>query len=166
MRKALTIFAVVVAVFWVSLNLTWVQVGEKGFTGAELSPTLNLVPGIVLIMIFIALYKKLARTLTLLASAALLAGSYAILSTGWISNGSVIAELERLTGVLGGDHTQLGIEVTQSVFPVLSGAIGIIAAVAGGFVIFSSRSVSKKIAPKSKEPEDLDSRSLWEQTDN
>lgn len=166
MRRNLGVLALVIVLFWVSVNFTYVQVGEKGFTGSELSATLNLIPGIALIMIFISFYKKLARTLIAAASLILLATSYLIFNSNWLTNVAVIAELERLTGILGGDHTQLGITVTQSAWPTISSAIGLIAFFIGGFVIYSARRVS---APKSLEPEvseELDNRALWDQTEN
>jgi hypothetical protein len=166
MRRNLAVFAFAVALFWISVNFVFVQAGEKGFTGSELSATLNLIPGIVLIMAFIAAYRKLARTLIGIASMILLVASYLIFDSNWIGNAAVIAELERLTGILGGDHTQLGITITQTIWPTVSAVLGIIAALIGGYVVFSGRKVSPQKDSAIEAVEALDNRALWDQTEN
>jgi len=74
--------------------------------------------------------------------------------------------LERLTGILGGDHTQLGITITQTIWPTVSAVLGSTAALIGGYVVLSGRKVAPQKDSAIEAVEALDNRALWDQTEN
>lgn len=166
MRKKLSILALSIAIWWISINFNWVQVGEKSFTGAALSPALNLLPAIALLMLFISIYGRLVRLLLLLISGFSAYGAAASLTTTWLAAPAISAEFERLTGIAGGDHTQLGISAELTLWPQFSGALALITAAVALWILLTGRRASTQ-SKNSETPEEvLDNRALWDQQEN
>ena len=76
--KALSILAI--AISWILANTAWLAIGEEDLVGTELIQLLDLLPAISLLLIFIASYRKLEKTLQLLAGLAMTGFVYLTLS--------------------------------------------------------------------------------------
>ncbi|MCF8528430.1 MAG: hypothetical protein K9G13_00745 [Aquiluna sp.] len=166
MRKQLFLITSASLAWWITINLTWVTVGDKDFTGGNLSPVLNLMPGIALLMIFISAYGRLRRSL--LIGISLIAGYAGYLSffTYWIGSSVVKAEFERLTGIAGGDHSALNVATGISAAPTASAALACLVA---GLAIYSSARKPAQTKRRSSEVEvdyEPDNRALWDEQEN
>ena len=166
MRKPLFFLTLASLAWWITINLTWVSVGDKDFTGGNLSPVLNLMPGIALLMVFISAYGRLRRSL--LIGIALIAGyaGYLSLFTDWIGSSAVTAEFERLTGIAGGDHSALNVATGVSAAPTVAAAL---AGLVAGLAIYSTaRKPAPGKTPSTEEEVDdgPDNRALWDEQEN
>ena len=148
-----------VATWWITVNLSWVIVGERELTGAQLAPLANLVPGIAITALLISLYGKAVRLLFVLSGAALIALGTWILATNWSEQPAVITILEELSGVLNADQHAAGVYVGQLTASYLS---GVLAVIAGALIlIFGLRRPGLSVRPERERVED--NRSLWDE---
>lgn len=166
MRKPLFLITLASLAWWIAVNLTWVTVGDKDFTGGNLSPVLNLMPGIALLMIFISAYGKLRKSL--LIGIALISGyaGYLTLFTDWIASSAVTAEFERLTGIAGGDHSALNVATGISAAPTVAAALAFMVT---GLTIYATARKPAQAKKRSSEVEvddEPDNRALWDEQEN
>lgn len=166
MRKQLLLLTLASLAWWITINLTWVNVGDKVFTGGNLSPALNLMPGITLLMIFISAYGRLRRSL--LIGIALIAGYAGYLSffTDWIRSSAVTAEFERLTGIAGGDHSSINVATQISLAPTVAAVLAILVAGFSIYSIIKKPAAAKKRSSNSRVDEEPDNRALWDEQEN
>lgn len=166
MRKHLLILTLASLAWWITISLTWVSVGDTDFTGGNLSPVLNLMPGIALLMIFISAYGKLRRSL--LIGIALIAGyaGYLSLFTDWIESDVVTAEFERLTGIAGGDHSALNVATEISAAPTVAAALACLVAGLATYSVVKKPAPAKKRASKAEVDDGPDNRALWDEQEN
>lgn len=162
MRAKFGLAALVVAAWWVTVNVAWVRIGDKTLTGGELANWLNLFPGVALAAIFIASYGKGQRILALLASLFLIYAGVVSITWDWVVNPAVTNALEQLSGVMNADQHMAGVAVTVTTWPLISGLIALISAgitLWAGFLSTKSR-VAKTEANSDSKP---DNRSLWDE---
>jgi uncharacterized membrane protein len=148
------------AIWWVLINLPWLAVGEEEFTGGQLIPVLNLLPAIALTAVFISFYGKLRKILLLLAAAVTGLGVYLSFSQDLETSAVVIAELERLSGVLNPESHEAGVSISQlwGQFAAIGAGIATVFA-----VVFSLFGSSSKSPASAKSEETEDNRSLWDE---
>jgi hypothetical protein len=144
----------------VLINLPWLTVGEDEFTGGQMIPVLNLLPAIALTAVFISFYGKLRRILLLLAAAVTGLGVYISFSQDLVASAVVIAELERLSGVLNPQSHEAGVSIAHLWGQFAAIGAGIATVLAVVFSLFGSRS---KAPASSKTLETEDNRSLWDE---
>ena len=142
------------------MNLPWLAVGDQEFTGGQLIPVLNLLPAIALTAVFISLYRKLRRTLLLLVVAVATLGLYISFTQDLQSSAVVIAELERLSGVLNPESHEAGVSITE-LWGKLA-AIGANAAAALSSVLSLMGSTSET-RTESQTKDSHDNRLLWDE---
>ena len=160
MRAKSSLAILSIAIWWVFVNLPWIAVGSAEFTGGQLIPVLNLLPAIAITALFISLYGKL-RTLLLFSVVATLGlAIYLSLSTVLESSAVVIAELERLSGVLNPESHDAGVAITQSWGKLVAIAANAIAMIITALGLGANRSKPTDAAGKS---ESSDNRSLWDE---
>ena len=160
MRSKSSLVVIALALWWVLVNLPWLLVGEKEFTGGQLIPVLNLLPAIALTAVFISLYGKLRRTLLFLVAGITGLGIYISISQDLEASAVVIAELERLSGVLNPKSHEAGVSISYLWGQFAAIGAGIAAMFAVAFSLFGSR--SKSIAKAETNPTH-DNRSLWDE---
>jgi hypothetical protein len=160
MRSKFSFVVLALALWWVLVNLPWLAVGEEEFTGGQLIPVLNLLPAIVLTAVFISFYGKLRRVLLLLAAAVTGLGVYISISQDLEASAVVIAELERLSGVLNPESHDAGVPIAHLWGQFAAIGAGIASVLAIVISLFGTRSKSTTSA-KSDETED--NRSLWDE---
>jgi hypothetical protein len=160
MRSKSSLVVLALALWWVLINLPWLAVGEDEYTGGQLIPVLNLLPAIALTAVFISFYGKLRRILLLLAAVVTGLGVYISFSQNLEVSAVVIAELERLSGVLNPESHDAGVSIYQlwGQFAAIGAGIATVFAVV--FSLFGSRSKSPASA---KTDETEDNRSLWDE---
>ena len=166
MRKQLLLLTLATLGWWITINLSWVSVGDKAFTGGNLSPVLNLMPGIILLMIFISAYGKLRRSL--LTGIALIASyaGYVSYFTDWIASSAITTEFERLTGVAGGDHSAVNVASDVSGAAIVASLLAVLVAVLATFFALKNPSRVQKLAIKEDRNEQPDNRALWDEQEN
>lgn len=157
-KTSLAIFSI--AIWWVFVNLPWITVGSAEFTGGQLIPVLNLLPAIAITALFIALYGKLRRVLVLAVFATLGLAIYLSFSSVLESSAAVVAELERLSGVLNPESHDAGVSITQSWGKLLAVAANAIAMIITALGLRANKSQPADAADKS---ESSDNRSLWDE---
>jgi hypothetical protein len=147
------------ALLWILVNTPWVRVGNTELTGAEYLPLLNLLPAISLIMIFIAAYKKFARTLWGLSGVLAWVSAVQLPIANEETNAAVLGILETISGIRNATAAQAGVEV--SVGPLAWIWFGF-ALLVGGFAVWLSfsQTQSKSVV---KEVEQGDNRSIWDE---
>lgn len=160
MRAKSSLAILSIAIWWVFVNLPWISVGSAEFTGGQLIPVLNLLPAIAITALFISLYGKV-RTLLLLSVVATLGlAIYLSLSTVIESSAVVIAELERLSGVLNPESHDAGVAIAQSWGKMVAIATNAIAMIITALGLGANRS---KPTDAADESESSDNRSLWDE---
>ena len=160
MRSKSSFVVLALALWWVLINLPWLAVGDEEFTGGQLIPVLNLLPAIVLTAVFISFYGKLRRTLVVLALVVTTLGVYLSFSQDLVASAVVIAELERLSGVLNPESHEAGVSTSNLWGQFAAIGAGIASVLAIVISLFGTRSKSPASA-KSDETED--NRSLWDE---
>ena len=160
MRSKSSFVVLTLALWWMLINLPWLAVGEEEFTGGQLIPVLNLLPAIVLTAVFISFYGKLRRTLVVLALVVTTLGVYLSVSQDLVASAVVIAELERLSGVLNPESHEAGVSTSNLWGQFAAIGAGIASVLAIVISLFGTRSKSTTSA-KSDETED--NRSLWDE---
>ena len=160
MRSKASLVALSVAIWWVLVNLPWLIVGQEEFTGGQLIPVLNLLPAIALTALFISLYGRLRKTL--LVAIALIAGVglYVSLSADLALSAVVIAELERLSGMLNPDSHDAGVAISEGWGKSAAIAVNSLAIVV---TVIGLRSTKEKSPSSESESVADDNRSLWDE---
>jgi hypothetical protein len=160
MRSKSSFVVLALALWWVLINLPWLAVGEEEFTGGQLIPVLNLLPAIVLTAMFISFYGKLQRTLVVHALVVTTLGVYLSFSQDLAASAVVIAELERLSGVLNPESHETGVSISNLWGQFAAIGAGIASVLAIVISLFGTRSKS----PASANAEETeDNRSLWDE---
>lgn len=155
-----SLVALGIAIWWVLVNLPWLIVGDEEFTGGQLIPVLNLLPAIALTALFISMYGNLRKTLltaTVLVSAM---GLYLSLTADLAASAVVIAELERLSGMLNPDSHDAGVAISEAWGKYAAIAVNASALLAG---LLGLRSTSTKLPRGESESATDDNRSLWDE---
>lgn len=112
MKSSLGLLALTHALLWIFVNTAWLDVGAEQLTGSQLSNTLNLLPAIALIMVFISAYKKLRRSLWI--SSGITSGMVGViaLTTDFSKSPVVVEILENLTGIQNASAADAGLILT------------------------------------------------------
>ena len=160
MRAKASLIALSVAAWWVLVNLPWLQVGQEEFTGGQLIPVLNLLPAIALTALFISMYGKLRKTLLISAAAVLAIGLYLSVSADLSVSAVVVAELERLSGVLNPDSHQAGVTISDAWGKFAAIAVNGVAMLTA---LFGLRSNQQRAEREEGESANDDNRSLWDE---
>lgn len=160
MRAKTSLIALSIAIWWVLVNLPWLLVGDEEFTGGQVIPVLNLLPAIALTALFISIYGKLRKTLLAAIFLVLLGGLYLSAVTDLSVSAVVIAELERLSGVMNPDTHQVGVAISEAWGKYASIAINVLALLA---VLFGFRTPQSSSAEGQNITEGEDNRSLWDE---
>jgi len=160
MRSKSSLVVLALALWWVLINLPWLAVGEEEFTGGQLIPVLNLLPAIVLTAMFISLYGKLRSTLIVLAAVVTTLGVYLSFSQDLVSSAVVIAELERLSGVLNPESHEAGVSITNLWGQFAAIGAGMASVLA---IVISLVGTRSKSTTSAKSDETEDNRSLWDE---
>lgn len=160
MRSNSSLLVLALALWWILVNLPWLAVGGQEFTGGHLIPVLNLLPAIALTAVFISFYRKLRRTLLLLVAAVATLGLYISFTQDLESSAVVIAELERLSGVLNPELHEAGVSITE-----LWGKLAAIGANAAAVLasVLSLLGSTSEAKTKSQTKDSQDNRSLWDE---
>ena len=160
MRSKSSLLVLALALWWILVNLPWLAVGDQEFTGGQLIPVLNLLPAIALTAVFISRYRKLRKTLLLLVAAMATLGLYVSFTQDLQSSAVVIAELERLSGVLNPESHEAGVSITE-----LWGKLAAIGANAGAALasVLSLLGSTSEARAKSQTQDSQDNRSLWDE---
>jgi hypothetical protein len=160
MRSKSSLVVLALVLWWVLVNLPWLAVGEEEFTGGQLIPVLNLLPAIALTAVFISFYSKLRKILLVLVAGITGLGVYISFNQDLEASAVVIAELERLSGVLNPESHEAGVSISYlwGQFAAIGAGIATVLAVA--FSLFGSRSKSNA---KVSTDDTQDNRSLWDE---
>lgn len=160
MKNRNALLALAIAAWWICVNLPWLSVGEEQFTGSQVLPILNLLPAIALMALFISIYRKFRRTL-LVAIVAVIGWALYLSVTSELSQSAVvIAELERISGILNPESHQAGVAIVELSGKFLAIALNLIA-IATTFFTFRDQ---PKVAVEDKSEERVeDNRSLWDE---
>lgn len=153
--KALAILAI--AISWILANTAWLTIGEEDLVGTELIQLLNLLPAISLLLIFIASYRKLEKTLQLLAGLAMTGFVYLALTTDLTSTAAATKIYESLSGIQGAGPTDIDLPSSSSFMPWVSAAFAV-ASVA--LALLSALRPTTRTQTKRQEVED--NRALWD----
>lgn len=160
MRSKSALVVVALALWWVLVNLPWLAVGEAEFTGGQLIPVLNLLPAIALTAVFISFYGKLRSVLLLLVAIVTGFGLYVSLTQDLGASAVVVAELERLSGVLNPGSHDAGVSISELWGKFAAIGASVAALFASLLSLFGSRGDS---ISKSKVEQSQDNRSLWDE---
>lgn len=160
MRAKNFTIAASIAICWVLVNLPWLVVGTEEFTGGQLVPVLNLLPAIALTALFISLYGKFRRSLLIAVAVVLALGGYLTITTDLAQSSVVIAELERLSGVMNAQSHEAGVAVNDSWARIATFAAAVVAAV---ITVFGLRAKSPAAVRRPAAAESSDNRSLWDE---
>lgn len=159
MKSNLGLLAFSHALLWVLVNTAWLRVGSQDLTGSQLSNTLNLLPAIALLMVFISAYKKFQRSLWVASGVTSgLVGVIAITSD-FAKSPAVVEILESLTGIQNATPGDAGLILTPGPMVWISSTLSLLA-------FFVSLYVTLRPAQQSarqKEAETADNRSLWDE---
>ncbi len=160
MRTKTSFIALSIAIWWVLVNLPWLIVGDEEFTGGQVIPVLNLLPAIALTALFISMYGKLRKTLLAAIFLVLLGGIYLSAVTDLSVSAVVVAELERLSGVMNPDSHQAGVAISEAWGKYASIATNAIALLA---VLFGFRTPQSSSTAGQNITNSEDNRSLWDE---
>ena len=160
MRSKSSLLVLALALWWILVNLPWLAVGDQEFTGGQLIPVLNLLPAIALTAVFISFYRKLRRTLLLLVAAVATLGIYVSFTQDLQSSAVVIAELERLSGVLNPESHEAGVSITELWGKLAAMGANAAAVLASVLSLLGSTSGART---KSQTQDSQDNRSLWDE---
>lgn len=160
MRAKSSLAILSIAIWWVFINLPWIAVGSAEFTGGQLIPVLNLLPAISITALFISLYGRLRRVLLVSVLAILGLAIYLSLSTAVESSAVVVAELERLSGILNPESHEAGVSISET-----WGKLAAIAANAIGMLVtaLGLRATGTKTREATEKMDSSDNRSLWDE---
>ncbi|MFM1950621.1 MAG: hypothetical protein RL418_308 [Actinomycetota bacterium] len=151
-----------IGLWWVSVNLAWVEVGNQSLTGGELAPVLNLLPAIAGVSVFISMYGKFTKLLGLFATFLTAIGAWISISTNWQASAAVVEILEQISGVLNADQHASGVSVVVTLAPLVSAGL----AIATGLVITWASISTESRASSSIIKQDAvinDPRTLWDE---
>lgn len=155
--------ALLVAVWWISLNVAWVEVNEKQqLTGGELAGWLNLMPAIALAALFIAAYGKLVKILGVFAAAVIAYSALVTITFDWVENKAVTDILEQISGVMNADQHQAGVTLVSLPAVLISGVVGISASTAVLIAVFS-KGKTQGAGIATDDVEYSDNRALWDE---
>ena len=159
MKSSLGLLALSHALLWVFVNTAWLRVGSQDLTGSQLSNTLNLLPAISLIMVFISAYKKFQRSLWI--GSGITSGFVAViaLSTDFAKSPAVVEILEALTGIQNATPADAGLTLTMGPMVWVSAATGILALVLGVLLAVRPPTPSTRTSQIKTE----DNRTLWDE---
>ena len=160
MRSKSSLVVIALALWWVLVNLPWLAVGEAEFTGGQLIPVLNLLPAIALTAVFISSYGKLRNFLLLLVAMVTGFGLHVSLTQNLGASAVVVAELERLSGVLNPESHDAGVSISELWGKFAAIGASVASLFASLLSLFGSRGNS---ISKSKVEQSQDNRSLWDQ---
>jgi len=160
MKSKASLAALSVAIWWVLVNLPWLIVGQEEFTGGQLIPVLNLLPAIALTALFISLYGKLRKTLLVATALVAGVGLYVSLSAQLAVSAVVIAELERLSGMLNPESHDAGVAISEAWGKYAAIAVNGLAMLA---VLLGLRSSQEKSTASESASASDDNRSLWDE---
>ncbi len=159
MKSSLGLLALSHALLWIFVNTAWLDVGSEQLTGSQLSNTMNLLPAIALIMVFISAYKKLQRTLWI--GSGITSGLVGViaLTTNFAQSPAVVEILENLSGIQNATPADAGLTLTAGPMVWVSAITSIVA------LGLSLLLAIKPPQPKSKEVAAAieDNRSLWDE---
>lgn len=158
-KSSLGLLALSHALLWVFVNTAWLDVGAEQLTGSQLSNTMNLLPAIALIMVFISAYKKLQRTLWVGSGIASGLVGIIALTTNFAKSPAVVEILENLSGIQNATPGDAGLILT-------AGPMVWVSALTSGLALSLSLLLAiKPPKPKSKEVAAAieDNRSLWDE---
>ncbi|MEY4990319.1 MAG: hypothetical protein RIS08_545 [Actinomycetota bacterium] len=154
--RALAILAV--AISWVLANTAWLSIGDEDLVGTELIQLLNLIPGISLLLIFIAGYRKLEKSLLVLSAVAMTGFVYLALTTELTSTTAATKIYESLSGIQGAGPADIDLPSNPSLMPWFSAAATLVAVV---LTLLSALKPTEKAQIKRQEVED--NRALWDE---
>lgn len=160
MRAKSSASILAIAIWWVLVNLPWLSVGAEEFTGGQLIPVLNLLPAIAITALFISLYGKLRRFLIASVAVILGFGAYISLSVDLSTSAVVIAELERVSGVLNPQSHEAGVAISEQWGKFASVATNSLALI---FIALSFTSNKARSDRDNGDEESSDNRSLWDE---
>lgn len=159
MKSNLGLLAFSHALLWVLVNTAWLRVGPQDLTGSQLSNTLNLLPAIALLMVFISAYKKFQRSLWVASGVTSgLVGVIAITSD-FAKSPAVVEILESLTGIQNATPGDAGLILTPGPMVWISSTVSLLAFFVSLYVTLRPAQQSAK----QKEAETADNRSLWDE---
>ena len=162
-KARLGLAAVLIAAWWISINVAWVQVGSnQQLTGGELAGWLNLVPAIALAALFIAGYGRLTKVLGVFAAMVVVYSALVTLTYDWVENQAVTDILEQISGVMNADQHQAGVTLVSLPAVLISGVTGIAAATSALTAVFS-KGKTRRTRTAEPEVEILDNRALWDE---
>lgn len=153
--KALAILAI--AISWILANTAWLTIGDEDLVGTDLSQLLNLLPAISLLLIFIASYRKLEKTLQLLAGLAMTGFVYLALTTDLTGTAAATKIYESLSGIQGAGPTDIDLPSRASFMPWVSAAFAVASVT---FALLSALRPTTRTQTKRQEVED--NRALWD----
>lgn len=158
MKSSLGLLALSHALLWIFVNTAWLSVGETQLTGSQLSNTLNVLPAIALIMVFISAYKKLQRSLWI--GSGLTSASVAVIAlvTDFSKSPAVVEILESLTGIQNATASDAGLILTAGPMVWVSVITAVVAFVLS--ILLAIRPPQPKSKVETAEVED--NRSLWD----
>lgn len=160
MRSKSSLVVIALALWWVLVNLPWLAVGDAEFTGGQLIPVLNLLPAIALTAVFISFYGKLRSILLLLVAIVTGFGLYASITQDLGASAVVVAELERLSGVLNPESHDAGVSISELWGKFAAIGASVVALFASLLSLFGSRGNS---ISKAKVEQSQDNRSIWDE---
>lgn len=160
MRSKASLVALSVAIWWVLVNLPWLIVGQEEFTGGQLIPVLNLLPAIALTALFISLYGRLRKTLLVAVALIAVVGLYVSLSADLAVSAVVIAELERLSGMLNPDSHDAGVAISEAWGKYAAIAVNSLAIL---LTLIGLRNSKERSPNGESESVTDDNRSLWDE---
>ena len=153
--RALAILAI--AISWILANTAWLTIGEEELVGTELIQLLNLIPAISLLLIFIASYRKLEKTLHALAAMAMASFVYLSTATDLTATSAATKIYESLSGIQGAGPTDIDLHSSSSFMPWVCATVATIAIV---LILLSALRPTLRAEAKRQEVED--NRALWD----
>lgn len=161
LKTKLSLLALNLAIWWVTINVTWISIGDTGLTGGELAPALNLAPAIALTALFIAAYGRVVRGLLVMVSLVAGVAAYFTLATDWALSAAVVTVLEQLSGVMDADQHAAGVAVNVSPMLYVS---TLSASLASALAIWAILRAGQPTEARTREETGaIDNRSLWDE---
>lgn len=159
MKSSLGLLAINHALLWVLVNTAWLSVGTEELTGSQLSNTLNLLPAISLIMIFISAYKKLQRTLWVGSGISSAMVAVIAVTSDFAKSPAVVEILENLTGIQNATPADAGLILTPGPMVWISSGVSVLAL--GMSIFLTLRPPQARVQQRETQTED--NRSLWDE---
>lgn len=159
MKSRVGLLAFAHALLWVMVNVGWLRVGTEELTGSQLNNTLNLLPAIALIMVFISAYKKLQRSLWLGSGITSGLVALVVLTSDFAKSPAVVKILEGLTGIQNATPADTGLTLTPGVMVWVSVFVSVAALLLSIYSIL--RPVGQVEVKKTAKVDD--NRSLWDE---